>query len=170
MTRGYLPLPKWLQDTFPSGCQRRKPFPGFTLIELLLAIATVGTIVAIAIPMYAEYLARGKIARAMIDIQMLQMEIMTYRDAMEKLPDTLADMSRDNLLDPWGTPYQYGNYDIIPQGKWRKDHFLVPVNSDYDLYSKGKDGNSLPPFGAPVSWDDIVRANDGAYFGLASDY
>ena len=55
-------------------------------------------------------------------------------------------------------------------GQARKDHFLVPLNSDYDLYSKGPDGKSSPPLTAEASRDDIIRANDGAYFGLASDY
>ena len=57
-----------------------------------------------------------------------------------------------------------------PQGKLRKDRFLVPVNSDYDLYSKGQDRKSSTPFTAKASQDDIVRANDGAYVGLASEF
>jgi len=52
----------------------------------------------------------------------------------------------------------------------RKDRFLVPLNSDYDLYSEGKDGESMAPLSAPQSQDDVVRANDGAYIGLASQY
>lgn len=55
-------------------------------------------------------------------------------------------------------------------GQARKDQFLVPLNSDYDLYSKGPDGKSSPPLTAKESRDDIIRANDGAYFGLASEY
>jgi len=55
-------------------------------------------------------------------------------------------------------------------GQARKDRFLVPLNSDYDLYSAGKDGESRPPLSAQMSQDDIVRANDGAYIGLASQY
>jgi general secretion pathway protein G len=55
-------------------------------------------------------------------------------------------------------------------GAARKDHFLVPLNSDYDLYSVGKDGDSRPPLSAPVSADDVIRASDGAYIGLAANY
>jgi len=55
-------------------------------------------------------------------------------------------------------------------GKARKDHFLVPLNSDYDLYSVGKDGESRAPLSAPQSADDVIRANDGAYIGLAANY
>jgi general secretion pathway protein G len=49
----------------------------------------------------------------------------------------------------------------------RKDRFLVPINSDFDLYSMGKDGESVPPLTAQKSRDDIIRANDGAYIGPA---
>ncbi len=52
----------------------------------------------------------------------------------------------------------------------RKDRFLVPINSDYDLYSKGKNGDSVPPLTAPQSRDDIVRAADGSFVGIASEF
>jgi general secretion pathway protein G len=44
------------------------------------------------------------------------------------------------------------------------------LNSSYDLFSAGKDGNWVAPITAAVSQDDIIRANDGAYVGLASEY
>jgi len=62
---------------------------------------------------------------------------------------------------------QGGNSGI---GQARKDRFLVPLNSDYDLYSKGQDGESVAPLTAAKSRDDIIRANDGGFIGLASEY
>lgn len=56
------------------------------------------------------------------------------------------------------------------KGSLRKDKGLNPVNSDYDLYSMGKDGATMLPFTNPVSFDDIVRCNNGRYVGLAADY
>jgi general secretion pathway protein G len=47
---------------------------------------------------------------------------------------------------------------------------VVPINTDYDLYSMGKDGKSQPPLTAKDSRDDIIRANDGAYIGPAEGY
>jgi len=47
---------------------------------------------------------------------------------------------------------------------------MVPINSDFDLYSMGKDGRSVAPLTAKDSRDDIVRANDGGYVGLASEF
>lgn len=52
----------------------------------------------------------------------------------------------------------------------RKDKNLVPINTQYDLYSLGADGQSKPPLTAPVSKDDVILANDGNYIGLASAY
>jgi general secretion pathway protein G len=46
----------------------------------------------------------------------------------------------------------------------------VPINSDFDLYSVGRDGQSAPALTARVSHDDVVRANDGGFIGLAIDY
>ena len=48
--------------------------------------------------------------------------------------------------------------------------FLVPLNSDFDLYSMGPDGESEPPLSRPVSRDDIIVANDGDFIGIAKDY
>jgi general secretion pathway protein G len=52
----------------------------------------------------------------------------------------------------------------------RKDRFLVPINSDYDLYSMGPDGESKATLNAPVSRDDIIRAADGAFYGRAEKF
>jgi general secretion pathway protein G len=52
----------------------------------------------------------------------------------------------------------------------RKDKNLVPINTDFDLYSLGKDGESVGPLTAIPSRDDIVRANNGSYIGRADSY
>ena len=77
------------------------------------------------------------------------------------------------MTDPYGEPYEYTNIAASKAGKGgggRRDRFLVPVNSDFDLYSKGKDKNTVLPFTAPESHDDIVRCNNGGYIGLAEDF
>ena len=90
---------------------------------------------------------------------------------MGKLPDSLQEVGITDLLDPWGNPYEYLDYEKA-QGpvQPRKDKFLKPINSTYDVYSKGKDGDSKIPLTAKASRDDIVRANDGAFIGLAVEF
>ncbi len=55
-------------------------------------------------------------------------------------------------------------------GDARKDRHLNPINSDYDLYSMGKNRDSKKPLQNPKSHDDVVRANDGSFVGLATDF
>ena len=78
------------------------------------------------------------------------------------------------LIDAWGRPYQYLRIDgsTTPgiNGTRRRDKNANPVNSDYDLYSMGRDGKTTPQFTAKNARDDIVRASDGKYFGLAEDH
>ena len=52
----------------------------------------------------------------------------------------------------------------------RKDHNLHPLNSEFDLYSFGKDGQSQSPLTAKASRDDVIWARDGGFVGLAEDY
>ena len=52
----------------------------------------------------------------------------------------------------------------------RRDRGLFPLNSDYDLYSLGADRATNPMVNARVSLDDVIRANNGRFFGLAGDY
>jgi hypothetical protein len=90
----------------------------------------------------------------------------------QPLPADLAEIGRGGMLDPWGNPYVYAPFPPGPgkPGGARKDKFLVPVNSTFDLYSMGPDGASSPPFTASQSHDDIVRANDGGFVGIARNF
>ena len=125
---------------------------------------------AIAVPSYTSYVDRLNNQTAINDIAIISQAIERYYGNNWRLPASLADISQDSRLDPWGHPYQYLNFAFANRGQMRKDRNLVPINSDYDLYSMGKDGSSVPPLTAKVSRDDIVRAGDGGFVGLASDY
>ena len=62
------------------------------------------------------------------------------------------------------------NGACVGTGQARKDRNLVPINSDYDFFSMGRDGKSVGPLTAGPSKDDIVRGSDGAFIGLGRDY
>lgn len=143
-----------------------------TFVELLVVVAMVGTLAAIGVPAYNSYIDKTKNSHAIEDIRFIEAAIKMYRTENGMFPATLAVVRSTNLLDPWGNPYQYLRImpPTPPTGKQRKDQNLVPVNSDFDLYSEGKDGKSAPAFTSALSRDDIVRANDGVYVGLALDY
>lgn len=146
---------------------------GFTLIEWLIALTLAATLAGLAIPAYTSYVNRTNIVQAKTDIRTLELSIGAFEAKKGELPDTLGDIGLSNFRDPWGNPYRYlriAGADLKSKGSLRKDRFLVPLNSDYDLYSMGKDGESKGPLTASVSRDDIIRANNGAFIGLAVDY
>lgn len=178
--RGQRPM---LSRAFPERLESRLPHTishaargdirvrGFTLLEILVTIAIVGMLLAIAVPAYVDYIDRARVTKAITEIRMLEREIKLYENDKSTLPTNLSDIGQGGLLDPWGTPYAYlkiaGSNNLAGA---RKDRFLVPLNSDFDLYSRGKDRQSTPPLTARSSWDDVVRANNGGYVGLGSDF
>jgi general secretion pathway protein G len=141
------------------------------VVELLITMAIIITISAMAVPSFVAAINDAKIARAVGDLRTMETEITEYEVMNGPLPNSLSDIGRGNYKDPWGNPYQYLNHATMKgNGKARKDRFLVPLNSDYDLYSVGQDGASSPPITAKKSQDDIIRAGDGSYLGLASQF
>ena len=141
---------------------------GFTLFELLLALAIVGILASLAYSGYESYSRRARNSLVMSDIRSIEQCIERYHIMMDAFPPDLATAGC-NKDDPWGNPYRYLNM-ADAEGKFRKDKNLHPLNSDYDLYSMGPDGKSVAPLTAKASRDDIIRANNGDYIGLASDY
>jgi general secretion pathway protein G len=161
-------------ETARSGCNRPGGLTcqrGITLLELLLVLAILGVLASIAVVAYDGYIDTAKISNAEKQIRMISLAIDDYYTEYRQYPVTLADVNLDNLKDPWGNPYHYLNIAAAGNiGGVRKDHNLVPLNTDYDLYSSGKDGISLAPLTAKASLDDIVRANNGGFVGLATNY
>lgn len=145
---------------------------GITLIEILVAVAVVALLASIAVPTYQNMVDKADNARAAADISSIMHAIDRYYFKHHVYPVDLAAIGFAGKVDPWGYSYHYLRAaDAGPGGaKLRKDKKLVPVNTDFDLYSVGKDGDSKLPFTARVSWDDIVRCNNGRYIGLAGDY
>jgi len=144
---------------------------GFTLIEILIATTILAVIASIAVVGYRGYIETTKVNIAINQITEMSIALSDYGLDNGKFPASLSEIGLDTLLDPWGNPYQYLNIAANPgNGKVRKDHNLVPLNTDFDLYSMGPDGKSVSPLTAKASRDDIIRANNGSYIGLATNY
>lgn len=144
---------------------------GLTLVELLMALAILGLLAGLALPSYRQYIERMKVTTAIADIVTIDATIERFFAINRRLPASLSDVGMGSMLDPWENPYQYLSFEGLKgNGHMRKDKNMVPVNSDYDLYSMGPDGRTNQTFTAKAGRDDIVRANNGGYVGPASGY
>lgn len=150
----------------------RRAAKGLTVVELLIVLAIIGVLGAIALPKYQDYRERVKVNQAISDIRVLNASVHQYMLDHKEPPDSIAGMPGANKPDPWGRQYQYQRLAGLKgvAGKARKNKNLVPLNSYFDLYSVGKDGQSVGPLTSPVSRDDVILANDGKFVGLARDY
>jgi len=141
----------------------------FTLIEILLTVMALAILGAVAYPSYASHVKKVRVQAAVNDMRMIEAAMERYFSDHYSYPATLDEV-RAGLKDPWGQPYQYLRMSDAKVGDVRKDRSLHPLNTDYDLYSMGPDGQTLTALTAKVSQDDVIRANNGAFYGLASDY
>ena len=171
---------------------------GITLIELIVVTAIFSVISVISVSAYSGYIETTKVSQAVSQIRALSLIIDDYALEYGEYPTSLSDIGNEGLKDPWGNPYTFMNLKIddprrdndndndndndhndhesdddddrINIAAARKDGNLVPINTNFDLYSIGKDGESKPPLRAKDSHDDIIYANDGGYIGLASEF
>jgi general secretion pathway protein G len=143
---------------------------GYTIIETMMVVGIIGIGGALAYPAYSSHVEDMKMVEAKKDMVLTDLKIETYFATNGAFPPDLAavGMQQD---DPWGSPYQYLNMDLANgnSGK-RKDGSNAFINTDYELYSKGPDGQTQNSLTHTKSVDDIVRGNNGEFMGIATDY
>lgn len=140
------------------------------MLEVCVVVAIIGILAAIAIPSMFHYIHKARVTRTIAEMKSIEQSLINYSLSNGQFPESLDAVGCGDLTDCWGNPYQYTRVAGNPVGKLRKNKYLVPVNTDFDLYSRGKDGKSVSPFTAKASRDDVVRANNGGYFGLVEYY
>ncbi len=146
---------------------------GYTLTEIALVLTILALLFGVVTPVYTSYVNGVKTDNVMDELQEIANVIDQYFLDNGVYPNSLADIFSPVPLDPWGNPYQYLKIKDTPEsglGMMRKDKNLVPINSDYDLYSMGADGKSASPLTAKISQDDIVRGRNGSFYGTATEY
>ena len=139
------------------------------MVEILATTVVIGILATVAIVKYRGHQEKVRINVAILDLQGLNFQI----GAMDPLPTSLAQIGRGDLRDPWGNLYEYLKYDLSgggdPPGA-RKDRGLKPLNSFFDVYSKGPDGDTQLSITVAKSQDDIIVASDGKFVGVAARY
>ena len=137
----------------------------------MLALVLLAVLTAIALPLYQSERLKFQDAQAEGDITALSAKITTYYWENHGLyPASLADVRASGMRDPWGHPYVYYNIAANGKGHALKDKALNPLNTDFDLYSLGPDGQTQLQITQASSLDDVIRANDGRFIGVASSY
>jgi general secretion pathway protein G len=142
---------------------------GMSVVEVTMALGVVALVAAVAVPSMDAYLNRGKAAHAIGDIGTISVQLYRWQSNSRKFPETLAEAGLSGFVDPWGNPYQYVNVASAKRGDVRRDRNHTPLNSDFDLYSLGPDGHTGTQIDEPNARDDVIRANNGQFVGLAED-
>ncbi|GGZ63948.1 hypothetical protein GCM10008101_16900 [Lysobacter xinjiangensis] len=145
---------------------------GWTLLELMLGLAVMGVLTMIASSAYTSAVEKGRVGKAKADIAEFDVLIERYLTVHRDYPTSLDQFNYDGRLDPWGNPYHYTLLAGIKgsKGSARKDHKLNPLNSDFDLFSAGRNGVFKTQISQKDSLDDVIRARAGSYIGLAEDF
>lgn len=157
--------------TFRGSVRSLASVRGFTLIELLIVSAIFAILIILGVARYNDHKEEVRVQQAVADILSMSALITQYLNDNHTAPDSLADVRLQGKIDPWGHPYMYTNLmSPASAGDARKDKNLHPLNSDFDLYSMGADGDTKRPLTANVSRDDIIRARDGRFVGFAKDF
>lgn len=134
----------------------------------MITVAIAAILASVAIPGYQAVMNKSRTAEARRELMAISMAMERYYTRNGRFPADLTEIT--NRPDPWGNAYAYLNMEGASVGQKRKDKSLHPLNSDYDLYSMGPDGQSATPLTARASRDDVIRANNGSFFGVAEDY
>lgn len=141
------------------------------MLEIAIVLATIAVLATMAVPAYERYHERARVFQAVSDMSAMGLTIRMYAEDNRVFPDALDEVGLAGRTDPWGRTYRYRNLsDEKGKGGARKDGRLNPLNSDFDLYSVGKDGETALPLPPRVSHDDVVRARNGRFIGLAKDF
>lgn len=140
------------------------------MLELMLALGTLAVLMGLALPAWTAYRNKAMSLQAGKEIALMATAIEGYRNERGEYPDSLDDVRLGGRQDPWGRAYVYYNVEKRGRGRARKDRALNPINSDFDLYSPGADGDTHGQVSHRSSADDILRAANGRFIGLGADF
>jgi general secretion pathway protein G len=142
---------------------------GFTLIELLIVMAIIAVLSTIGFYQYSSFIERTKVTLAIADIKQIAQLVEDFNELHGRYPDELSELQKGEFKDPWGRPYEYVLIGNDTHDRWRADRANKPINTYFDLWSCGADGQSQKQVRASQSRDDIIRAWDGTFVGLGKD-
>jgi general secretion pathway protein G len=132
----------------------RKLRQNLTLRDGVVVAGAALLVGSFAIPAFHGYVERSRVARAVSEIGTISLQLYRWQQDTSTLPANLAEAGLAGD-DPWGRPYVYLRAAGTSRSQRRKDDALAPLNSDFDLYSLGADGESALALPAGPSRDDV---------------
>ncbi len=149
------------------------PFPdsrsGYGVVELAIIVTILGVLSAAGAFAYSNAISKARVVQAISDLGAISIAIEGHEYRYSDYPTSLAEVGFDGRKDPWGNLYIYVKVDN-PTGGPRTDGGGNPINTDFELYSPGEDGATASSLTSATAEDDLVRASNGKFLGLASNY
>lgn len=116
---------------------------GFTLVELMVVVAVIGVLSTIAIPLYVNVQARGRVAKAQADSRSLASAVGVYGAHMGQIPTTLNQLTTvaTNSQGHRAGPFM-GTVPAAPGG-WSAYSYVPNASAGTYSISASGDGTSV---------------------------